>query len=168
MKAIEHAFFGRVETSALDGADVVWESTSRLGEGEVEVQLWAGPSSEPDAEELDACAACVTGLSALDTAARTALRTYLHEDRYFIDFHVEELEDSETVVRLVRDAADEAVGVDSFVAAMRLSSVGLWLSDLSDEPPVILDYMFDPDLSDQILAVKLTRDGTVVSVDWES
>lgn len=168
MKAIEHACFGRVDTSALDGAEVVWESTARLGDGEVEVQLWAGPSSEPDAEELDACAACVTDLPALDTAARTALRRYLHEDRSFIDFHVEELEDSETVARLVRDSAGEAVGVDSFVAAMRLSGVGLWLSGLSDGPPVVLDYTFDPDLSDQILAVKSTRDGTVVSVDWES
>ncbi|MEU6015410.1 DUF2004 domain-containing protein [Streptomyces sp. NPDC047515] len=165
---MDHAYFGRVETSALDGPDVVWESTSRLGGDEVEVQLWAGPSSELDAEELDAFAACLTGLSALDTAARTALRTCLHEDRYFIDHHVEELEDSETVVRLVRDAADEAVGADAFAAAMCLSSVGLWLSDLSDGPPVILDYIFDPDLSDQILAVKLTRDGTVVSVDRES
>lgn len=165
---MEHAHFGRVETSALDGTDVVWESTSQLGGDEVEVQLWAGPSRKPGAEELDAFAACLTDLSALDTAARTALRAYLHEDRYFIDYHVEELEDSETVVRLVREAAGEAVGVDSFAAAMRLSSVGLWLSGLSEEPPVILDYMFDPGLSDQILAVKLTRDGTVVSVDWES
>ncbi|MFE7427491.1 DUF2004 domain-containing protein [Streptomyces sp. NPDC057545] len=168
MKVMEHAHFGRVETSALDGTDVVWESTSQLGDDEVEVQLWAGPSSDPDAEELDAFAACLTDLSALDTAARTALRAYLREDRCFIDYHVEELEDSETVVRLVRDAADEAVGADSFAAAMRLSSVGLWLSGLSDGPPVILDYMVDPELSDQILAVKLTRDGTVVSVDWES
>jgi hypothetical protein len=165
---MDHAHFGRVETSALDGTDVVWESTSQLGDDEVEVRLWAGPSSGPDAEELDKFAACLTNLSALDTAARAALRTYLHEDRYFIDYHLEELEESETVVRLVRDAAGEAVGVDSFAAVMRLSSVGLWLSGLSDGPPVILDYMFDPDLSDQILAVKLTWDGTVVSVDWES
>ncbi|MFF8915942.1 DUF2004 domain-containing protein [Streptomyces sp. NPDC015032] len=88
--------------------------------------------------------------------------------RHFIDYHVEELEDSETVVRLVRDAAGGAVGADSFAAAMRLSSVDLWVSGLSDGPPVLLDYVFDPDLSDQILAVKLTRDRTVVSVDWES
>ncbi|MFF4092542.1 DUF2004 domain-containing protein [Streptomyces sp. NPDC001834] len=168
MKAMEHAYFGRVETGALDGVDVVWESTSRLGDGEVEVRLWAGPSSEPDAEELDGCAACITGLSALDTAARAALRTYLREDRYFIDFHVEALEDSETVARLVRDAVGDAVGADSFVAAMRLSGVGVWLSDLSDGSPVVLDYVFEPDLSDQILAVKSALDGTVVSVDWES
>lgn len=168
VKVMEHAYFGRVDASALGGTDVVWECTSRLGDHEVEVHLWAGPSSEPDAEELDALAACLADLPALDTAARTALRTCLHEDRYFIDYHVEALEDSDTVVRLVRDAAGEPVGADSFAAAMCLNSVGLWLSDLADGPPVILDYMFDPDLSDQILAVKLTRDGTVVSVDWES
>ncbi|MFF8615335.1 DUF2004 domain-containing protein [Streptomyces sp. NPDC015350] len=168
MKAMEHAHFGRVETSALDDTEVVWESTSRLGDDEVEVRLWAGPSGEPDTEELDALAACLTDLPALDATARTALRAYLREDRYFIDHHIEECEDSETVVRLVRDAAGEAVGADSFAAAMRLSGVGLWLSGPSDGPPVVLDYVFDPDLSDQILAVKLTRDGTVVSVDWES
>ncbi|MFJ2899160.1 DUF2004 domain-containing protein [Streptomyces sp. NPDC087218] len=165
---MEHAHFGCVETSALDGVDVVWEGAARLGDDEVEVRLWAGPSSEPDAEELDAFAGCLTGLPALDATARTALRAYLREDRSFIDHHVEELEDSEPVVRLVRDAAGEAVGADFFAAAMRLSGVGLWLGGLSDGPPVILDYVFDPDRSDQILAVKLTRDGTVVSVDWES
>ncbi|MET9919936.1 DUF2004 domain-containing protein [Streptomyces sp. NPDC006435] len=165
---MEHAHFGRVETSALDGTDVVWESTSRLGDDEVEVRLWAGPSDQPDTEELDALAARLSDLPALDTTARTALCAYLREDRSFIDHHIEELEDSETVVRLVRDAAGEEVGADSFVAAMRLSGVGLWLSGVSDGSPVILDYVFDPDLSDQILAVKLTRDGAVVSVDWES
>ncbi|MEE1773419.1 DUF2004 domain-containing protein [Streptomyces sp. JV185] len=165
---MEHAYFGCVETSALDGAEVVWKCTSQLGDHEVEVQLWAGPSSEPGAEELDAFAACLTDLPALDTAARTALRSCLHEDRYFIDYHVEALEDSDTVVRLVREAAGEPVGADAFAAAMRLRSVGLWLSDLSDGTPVVLDYMFDPELSDQILAVKLTPAGTVASVDWES
>jgi len=64
--------------------------------------------------------------------------------------NVEELEDSETVVRLVRDAAGEAVGADSFVSAMRLSSVGLWLNDVSDGSPVVLDYMVEPDLSEPL------------------
>ncbi|MDK0524361.1 DUF2004 domain-containing protein [Streptomyces sp. ML-6] len=165
---MEHAHFGRVETRALDGAGVVWEGAARLGDAEVEARLWAGPSGEPDHEELDALAARLSDLPTLDATARPALRAYLREDRSFVDHHIEELEDSETVARLVRDAAGEEVGADPFAAAMRLSGVGLWLSGVSDGPPVILDYVFDPELSDQILAVKLTRDGAVVSVDWES
>ncbi|MFJ1791261.1 DUF2004 domain-containing protein [Kitasatospora griseola] len=168
MTTIEHARFGRLETGALRDTDVLWQGTAQLPDGEVEVRLWAGPSSAPDAEELDALAARLTDLPALDAAARNALRRYLHEDRCFIDFHVDELDDSEAVDRLVREAAGEEVGADAFVAAMRLSSVGLWLSGLSDEPPVVLDYTFEPDLGDQILAVRATRAGAVASVAWES
>ncbi|WP_380282593.1 DUF2004 domain-containing protein [Kitasatospora purpeofusca] len=168
MKAIEHAHFGRVETNALPDTDVIWRSTLQLGDDEVEVLLWAGPSSEPDAGELDDLAARLTDLPALDAAARAALRRHLRADRYFIDFHVEELEGGEAVGRLLRAAAGGEVGADAFVAAMRLGGVGLWLSDLPDRPPVVLDYVFEPDLSDQVLAVKVTRHGAVTSVDWES
>ncbi|KIQ64853.1 hypothetical protein TR51_12110 [Kitasatospora griseola] len=168
MTTIEHARFGRLETGALHDPDVVWQGTAQLADGEVEVRLWAGPSSAPDAEELDALAARLTDLPALDTAARHALRAHLHEDRGFLDFHLDELDDSETVGRLVREAAGGEVGADAFVAAMRLSSVGLWLGGLSDEPPVVLDYTFEPDLGDQLLAVRATRDGAVASVDRES
>ncbi|MEV7117369.1 DUF2004 domain-containing protein [Kitasatospora griseola] len=168
MTTIEHAHFGRLETGALHDPDVVWQGTAQLPDGEVEVRLWAGPASAPDAEELDALAARLTDLPALDTAARHALRAHLHEDRGFIDFHLDELDGSETVGRLVREAAGEEVGADAFVATMRLTSVGLWLGDLSDGPPVVLDYTFEPDLGDQILAVRATRDGAVASVDWES
>ncbi|MFE6869524.1 DUF2004 domain-containing protein [Kitasatospora sp. NPDC057692] len=168
MKAIEHARFGRLETGTVRDTDVVWRSTLQLGDGEVEALLWAGPSSEPDAGELDELAARLTDLPALDAAARAALRAYLREDRYFIDFHVEELAGGETVGRLVREAAGDEVGADAFVAAMRLNGVGLWLSDPSDRPPIVLDYVVEPDLSDQILAVGATRHGAVTSVDWES
>ncbi|MFJ5924704.1 DUF2004 domain-containing protein [Kitasatospora sp. NPDC092948] len=168
MKAIEHAHFGRLDIGALRETDVVWQSTVQLGAGEVEVRLWAGPSSEPGAAELDALAARLTEPPALDAAARTALRAYLDEDRSFIDFHVDELEDSETVGRLVREAAGEEVGAGAFVAAMRLNGIELWLSGPSDESPVMLDYVFEPELSDQILVVRVAADGAVASVDWES
>ncbi|MFE2110661.1 DUF2004 domain-containing protein [Kitasatospora sp. NPDC059463] len=168
MKALEHAHFGHVETGALRDTDVIWRGTSQVGDDEVEVLLWAGPSSAPDAGELDDLAACLTGLPALDAAARAALRTYLDGDRSFVDFHLEELEGSGAAGRLVREAAGDEVGTAAFVAAMRLNGVGLWLGGVSDRPPVVLDYVFEPDLSDQILAVGATRHGAVASVDWES
>ncbi|MEV8451232.1 DUF2004 domain-containing protein [Streptomyces sp. NPDC052095] len=168
MKIIEHARFGRLDTGALRDTDALWRSTARLGDDEVEVLLWAAPSAELDSGELDGLAARLEELQALDTAARAALRTYLGEDRYFIDFHVEELDDSEAVVRLVREAGGAEVGADAFVAAMRLGGVGLWPGGSSGGAPVVLDYVLDPDLADEILAVKVTRDGAVDSVDWES
>ncbi|MFF2951629.1 DUF2004 domain-containing protein [Kitasatospora sp. NPDC057965] len=168
MKVIEHAHFGRLETGALRETDVVWRNTLQLGDDGVDVLLWAGPSSEPSAGELDGLAARLTHLPALDAAARAALRTHLREDRSFIDFHVEELDGGETVGRLVRAAEGGEVGADAFVAAMRLSGVGLWLGDLSDRSAVVLDYVFEPDLSDQILAVRTTPQGAVTAVGWES
>lgn len=62
------------------------------------------------------------------------------------------------------DAA--AVNVDTFVAAMALYRIGLWLSETSS--PVVMDYMIDKEHSDEILALKLTANGQMISIDWES
>ncbi|WP_083647369.1 DUF2004 domain-containing protein [Kitasatospora sp. CB01950] len=167
--AMGHTYFGRLDTDALHDTDVVWEGAVQLGDAQVEARLWAGPSAQPSAEVLDDLAARLTDLPTLDAAARTALRAYLHEDRSFIDFHLEEWEDSGTAARLVREAAGAEVGPDAFVAAMRLTGIGLWPTGPSEgRPPVVLDYTFEPDLGDQILAVRATRAGAVASVDWES
>ncbi|MFJ5230851.1 DUF2004 domain-containing protein [Kitasatospora sp. NPDC088391] len=168
MDTVEHARFGRLETGALRDPDVVWEDVVRLGDGEVEVRLWAGPRSAPEAGELDELAARLADLPALDATARAALRAYLEEDRCFVDFHVEELADSRAAARLLRDADGAEVGAAAFVAAMRPTGIGLWTGGASDGAPVVVDYAFEPDLGDQLLAVKLTRDGAVLSVDWES
>ncbi|KDN82172.1 DUF2004 domain-containing protein [Kitasatospora cheerisanensis] len=168
MAVVEHARFGRLDTGAVDGAEVIWQGTGELAGEEVEALLWAGAAGEPSVEELDLLAARLDGLPAADAAARAALRAHLEEDRYFIDFHVDELDGIEAVERLVREAAGAEVGPAAFVAALRLNGVGLWLNGLSAGTPVVLDYVLAPEFSDQILAVRMTGDGAVDSVDWES
>ncbi|MFB6893047.1 DUF2004 domain-containing protein [Kitasatospora sp. NPDC056327] len=168
MKTVEHDRFGRLEAGAAGDADTLWQGTAPLGAEEVDVLLWASGAGAPDSGELDDLAARLAALPALDAAARAALRAYLGGDRHFIDFHVEELADSAAVGRLVREAAGADVPVDAFVAALRLHGVGLWPGGPSRPPAVVLDYVFEPGLSDQVLAVRATRHGAVVSVDWES
>ncbi|MGW4379097.1 DUF2004 domain-containing protein [Kitasatospora sp. NPDC004531] len=163
MSHLDHPRFGRLDAGARHDTDLLWQGAARLGDRTVPVLLWAGPSSTPTAEDLDALAASLADLPALDTTARTALCAHLHEDREFLDFHLEELPDSEPVRHLRHDSPAQEV-----VAAMHLTTVTLWLPAPSAHPPVVLDYTFDPDLSDQILAVKLTHDATVTAIDWES
>jgi len=50
---------------------------------------------------------------------------------------------------------------------MQLTNIGLW-AETEPDGQVVLDYQIDPKHSDQILAVKLTANGALVSVDWES
>jgi Protein of unknown function (DUF2004) len=102
----------------------------------------------------------------LDAAARRRLKTYLEEDRSFIDYHTEEVDDSDVIAGLIDAANDAEIEADAFVAAMRVNGVGLWIGMSSS--PVVLDYVIDAEHSDQILAVKTAQDGSVVSIDWES
>ena len=53
---------------------------------------------------------------------------------------------------------------------MTLHSIGLWHQDPFDEGsgPLVLDYMIDPDNSDEILAVSVAADGEITEINWES
>ncbi|MFF3953292.1 DUF2004 domain-containing protein [Streptomyces sp. NPDC001890] len=168
MKSVDHPYFGHLEVPSVDETEVIWEGTAALASSEVEVQLWAAPDSGLDAEELDAFATHLADLPALDTAARAAIRENLRQDRYFIDHHADELDDIEVIKRLTEEANGEAIGVDAFTAAMHPAGIGLW--HLIGEPGtrIVMDYTIDAATSDELLAVKVARDGAVVSVDWES
>ncbi|MFD5186610.1 DUF2004 domain-containing protein [Streptomyces sp. NPDC058357] len=168
MKSIDHPCFGRLEVPPLDETEVIWEGTATLGSSEVEIRLWADPNCGLDTEELDAFATHLTHLPALDTAARAAIREDLRQDRYFIDHHADELDDAEVIKRLTREANGEPIGVDAFTAAMHPVRIGLWHRTGEAEAQVVMDYTIDAAASDELLAVKVARDGTVVSVDWES
>ncbi|MEE1808187.1 DUF2004 domain-containing protein [Streptomyces sp. BE133] len=152
----------------MDETEVIWEGAAALGSSEVKVWLWADPGSGLDAGELDAFATLLAHLPALDTAARAAIREDLKQDRYFIDFHADELDGVEVIERLTRDANGEAISVDAFTAAMHPVRIGLRHLIGEAKAPLVLDYTIDAETSDELLAVKVARDGTVVSVDWES
>ena len=163
---MEHPYFGRLDERALDAHDVIWEARLRVGAAITEVQLWVGPRTAPDAGVLDAFAARLAAADVLDVHARAALRATLQNERDYIDNHLDDPCDSAVIVALVDAAGGDEVSVDAFVAAMSLCGVGLWAGE--HDAPIVLDYMIDPEASDEILAVKMSLDGTVMSVDWES
>lgn len=167
MSSLEHVYFGKLDTGAVeDTVDVIWEGEFSLHGAIFEVWLWASPNTELDAAKLDAYAALLNDLHRLDTTARHRLRESLAEDRSYINFHVKEVEDSEVIQQLLFDAGDAGILEQDFVARMQLCGIGLW----HDAPavPVVIDYMIDPDASDEILAAKAEQDGRVTVIDWES
>ncbi|MEV5199669.1 DUF2004 domain-containing protein [Streptomyces sp. NPDC053720] len=168
MKSIDHPYFGHLEAPSADESEVIWEGTASLGSSKVEAWLWAGPDSGLDMGELDAFATRLAHLPALDTAARAAIRENLRQDRYFIDHHADELDDAEVIRRLTREANGEAISADAFTAAMHPVRIGLWHLTGEAKARIVMDYTIDAETSDELLAVKMTDDGTVTSVDWES
>ena len=49
---------------------------------------------------------------------------------------------------------------------MKINNVGLWYCLSKAE--ITVDYMIDPDQSDEILAVRFNLDGSFSSIAWES
>ncbi|SCE56825.1 MULTISPECIES: DUF2004 domain-containing protein [unclassified Streptomyces] len=72
------------------------------------------------------------------------------------------------IKRLTREANGEPNSVDAFTAAMHPVRIGLWHPTGEAETRIVMDYTIDAVTSDELLAVKVARDGTVASVDWES
>jgi hypothetical protein len=97
--------------------------------------------------------------------ARQRLREYLANDRYYINFHAEEIAGSDVMGQLLAgvDNASE-ITEEAFVAQMRIYNIGLWL----DKRLVIMDYMIDPETSNEILAVKAKQNGHIVTINWEN
>ncbi len=167
MGKIAHAWFGELDSDRFDDSDIVWQGTFFIRGVDFNVWLWAGPETEFDAGVLDAFAARLSHLDVVDAEARESLRAYLTTNRDYIDFHVEELKGNDAIARAIGSSDDQSVTAEAFVAEMRLHKLGLWLTDESSQP-IVADYMIDPDASDQILAVKMSAEGRVISVDWES
>lgn len=167
MGKIAHAWFGDLDSDRFDDSDIVWERSFSLRDVDFDVWLWAGPDTEFDAGILDAFAARLNHLDAMDAEARESLRAYLTTNRDYIDFHVEELDGNDAIARAIGNSDGQSVTAEAFVAEMRLRKLGLWLTDASSQP-IVADYMIDPDASDQVLAVKMSAEGRVISVDWES
>lgn len=169
MSKFEHPYFGLLDTDALKKVDVIWGQSFSLNGATFDVSLWAGdtPGAPLDAPILDAFAKLLQDLPAFDIYARQQLAEMLTEDKSYIEFHTEELaEDSETISRLLIEADSGEISTPVFAATMHLTNIGLWL----DIPaaPIIMDYMIDPENSDEILAVKLTAEGQLVAIVWES
>lgn len=77
----------------------------------------------------------------------------VEEDDEYIVFHREEAE---------LDLPEE---VKEFTKEMKVTNIGLWVDG---ENSIIVDYMIDPEESDEILAVKFNSNLDFVDIAWES
>ena len=104
-------------------------------------------------ERLDLFEQFIKHFPERDQQARKALKSYLEQDSEYMDFHIDELE-------------LEPTSIDDFVTAMKIHHVALWYCLSKAE--ITVDYMIDPDQSDEILAVRFNLDGSFSSIAWES
>ena len=163
---LDHPFFGLCGTAGFTTEEVCWEKEIAVNGSGVDVALWAPPDApmrnELDKGELDQMADAVQQLATLDEQARRHLLDYLDDDDAFIRHHLEEADAFPRVAELFPSGSTTP---PDFAQALQLVQVGLWLGH---PDPIVMDYMIDPDHSDQVLAVKLGADGSLASIDWES
>ena len=172
MKSITHSYFGFLDADELKEINTIWEKSFALNGETFEVAVWAGSSANAEQQTimLDAFEAFLQQLPAMDLLARQQLKHYLTENSDFIDFHIEEIpEDSDVLSQLVAGANGGSISASAFVDKMKLNNVGMWLKQIGlENAPIIMDYMFDPENSYQILAVKFTPDRQLATISWES
>lgn len=180
---LTHFYFGDALADVKDDIDVYWEKEVTICDDaqqhsndciSVEVWVWAGSPADLTPTLLDQFASLCQQLQVLDKKARNALSQYLQEDSSYIDSHRDEelTEDSNTIAALFNQAT---VTPEQFVEKMQLTQVGLWAFPVTlenekpvNDSPMVMDYMIDSEVSDEILAVKLSIEGNVTGVMWES
>jgi len=162
---IVHAYFGELDSNRIretfDAQGVMWERDLDFNGHLIDTSLWVERGQALNKKLLDAFAALLQNLASVDSQARRHLVEYLNEDDNFITCHMD-LE----IPGLAALAADGEVSPDAFVKAMQLTDITLWTQAEPDH--VVLDYRIDPEHSDEILAVKLTAQGELIAIDWES
>ena len=151
MKKIEHRYFGQLNLAITDDVEVIWEKEIQG----IDTWLWLGKNVELSTGILDLYAQFLENIDDKIKEARKALITYLKDDSYYIDFHIEECE-----------LEDLPSDITEFVTKMNITNIGLWIE--SEEPHITMDFMIAPDESDEILCVKFDKDEKGISIDWES
>ena len=157
MKHLKHAYFGELNTEELDDYDVLWEEEIPYKNTSVKAEFWFCGEDDLSSERLNSFEKFLKDFDTIDGKARKALKAYLEEEPEYLNFHAEELENIPE-------------NLDDFVAEMKVESIGLWYSIDEEEEgvDVVVDYMIRPEESDEILAVKFSLDGEIVTIDWES
>ena len=157
MSKINHEFFGEIDTEKgvdeqfgekLDDVRVLWEEEYNG----IMTTLWYESSYELKVEVLDTFAEFLRNSENYFEKAKEALECYLKEDDEYIVYHKEELE------------LDIPEDICKFVEQMKIEAISLW----AREEFISVDFMINPEESDQILCVKFNDGLEVESIDWES
>lgn len=161
--AIEHDFFGLLE-SGPDGS-IFWSENVEFGDQSVTVDLTAPDQDDVSPAALDVAAALISGLEAVDLAAREAMVAQL-DDRtsevteYILQQQEEFGEDLEGL--LVDISGDTHIDV---IRSLQLMSMTILADEHGGTDPfAVLEYALDADSTDDVLLVNLGSDGGVLSV----
>lgn len=157
MSKFNHEFFGVIDTQKDldnglgnifgDGISVLWEEKYK---GTI-VTLWYDKNYEITNEILDIFSNFLKNYDLHDKNLRLALKEYLKKDNEYIVFH------KDAGLKVPND-------ISEFVEKMQVTSIALWIG----EDFINVDFMINPDESDEILCVKLNDNLEVKSIDWES
>jgi hypothetical protein len=145
----------------LSANETRWDRRVPLDADEVRVDLNVASLATLAPDELAKVDELLADLGALDRQGRVALTALVDDDEAepakFWRFHAEEVEGYEGLARA------------GLVEALRLARVGLYPDGaFGSRSYVVLDYELRGPRTDQILAVKLGRDGALVAIAWES
>lgn len=138
-----------------------WDRRMPLDKDEVRVDLNVASLATLAPAELAKVDELLGDLGALDRQGRAMLSALVGDDEEepvkFWRFHTEEVEGYAGLART------------GLVDALRLARVGLYPDGaFGSRSYVVLDYELRGPRTDQILAVKLGRDGALVAIAWES
>lgn len=145
----------------LSPGETPWDLRVPLGADEVRVDLNVASLATLAPDELAKVDERIDDIAALDRKGRAMLAAVVDDDEQepgkFWRFHADEVE---AYVGLAREG---------LVDALRLARVGLYPDGaFGSRSYMVLDYELRGPRTDQILAVKLGRDGSLVAIAWES
>lgn len=156
-----HSYFGELNFDDL----CIWENETavpQINNNPIEILLWVDDEdTKPTTEFLEKSANHFKNIEKLHQKAVIELVNYLNDDDDFVNCHVDEC-DLPALTALIDN--DDLTN-ENFVKLLQLQSVSSWYGK---DCQIVMDYMIDPEQSDQILAVKFDLDGNFNKVSWES
>lgn len=156
---MQHQYFGKLD---LDNK-CVWEKESELNGYPVELTLWVLTQENLTLENLDKMATHCQNIVDFHQKSQQALIDYLTNDDKFINYYVDAIEDYD--LPQLAQLIDTQLTAENFVKLLKLQTFSMWIDDALG---VQLDYMLDPEQSDQILCVKFDMNGECLHIAWES
>lgn len=159
-----HSYFGQLNFDDL----CIWENEihiPQINENPIDIKLWVEDENiKSTIEFLDKSANHFQNIENLHQKAVIELVNYLNDDDYFVNYYVDEIDEYD-LPELTKLIENDDLTNENFAKLLKLRSVGIWYGE---DTQIIMDYMIDPEQSDQILAVKFDLDGNFDDISWES
>lgn len=160
---IEHDFFGFLE-AAPDGA-LYWSENVEFDDQSVSVSVTAQDENDIRSGALDAAAAFVRGLHAIDRNAREGMVSELGDRTSEVTEYV--LQRQEEYGAEIEDFFSDVSGdvAIDIIKALQLTTMVVLLDEHERKNPfVVLEYALDADAIDEVLLVNVATDGSVLSI----